>query len=325
MKFQRTLKLYKALADETRLRILHILHYGYFHVNELLAITGLGQSRVSRHLKILHEAGALSAQREGKHIYYGLRRDADPLVKDTLKAVFQHNEKLAPDEIAVRQHLEEQRRAGAQFFDQMAEEWDHLREQLLDSDYYLNRLRKLVDRSHQVVELGSGTGSLLLSLAEEEGEYLGVDMAPKMVEQATQKAASLGVGNVKFLRGEIEDLPIEPESASTVIISMVLHYLATPELAIREAARILKPGGIFLVHDFYKHDDESYREIFHHRWLGFEVEDIRTWLDANGFGRPTFVNVSPKGVRRRFLGYAKKEKAVSKGRKKSHRLTRQSG
>lgn len=308
LKFPQTLSLYKALGDETRLRIVRILEYGYFHVNELLEILGMGQSRVSRHLKILYQAGVLTTRREGTHVFYSLKPNPEPLVKETLQSFLQHSERLIPDHFAVTQYLEERKKNRASFFNQLAPSWDQVRDQYLGSDSYLSQIKKLVDHSGLVVELGAGTGSLLLSLAKKSGEYLGLDMSVEMVRIASEKAAQLSGsrGKISFRIGDIEEIPLGDNTTETVMISLVLHHLVHPERAFEEAYRILKRGGLFIVHDFYKHTNYSYQDIYNHRWLGFEKDEIKDWFLRNHFKEPKFLSVVSPCAEKMFIGYAKK-------------------
>ena len=306
MKFNEVLKLYKAMADESRLRLICIFAHGDFHVNELTEILDMGQSRVSRHLKILHEAGLLTTRREGTYIFYSLRRDSDPLIRATTDLLLQYTEKLTPDEISVSEYIHSRKLASAKFFDEVALCWDKLKKQCVNNDQYLSELKNLVDHSKMVVELGSGTGALLISLAQPQGYYLGIDMSEEMVKIAANKAALIKDTQLEFRLGDIENAPLNENACSTVIISMVLHHLLSPDAAIKEACRILAPRGKLIVYDFWKHNDDSYREIYNHRWLGFTKENLEKWFAECGFGECVFKDIADAGPNKMFICYAHK-------------------
>ena len=290
MKFNRVLQIYKALADETRLRLVYILAHGDFHVNELLDILEMGQSRVSRHLKILYNAGLLVSRREGAFIFYGLKRNAAIFIEKTLQTLLQDTHKLIPDEYVVQSYIKEKKLANTKFFNQVAPNWETMKDEYVDTHLCFQKIEKLVDHSKIVADVGAGTGTLLLSLARSDGIYLGVDISPEMIKIAKKKASERPELNLQFCCGEIENLPIKNESCSTVLMTMVLHHLVSPKRAIQEASRVLFPGGTLIIHDLCKHDDISYQEIYNHRWLGFNREDIASWLCKYGFHEYKFLD-----------------------------------
>lgn len=305
MKFSDTLKVYKALADETRIRLIHILEYGDFHVNELLEILSMGQSRISRHLKILYQAGILSTRREGSFIYYSLRQDLGSFLEMTLKALRENSEKLTPDELSVQEHLQRRKRDKRVYFDDIAGHWDNLKKQHGLNDNYISKLSALVNHQKLVVELGSGTGSLLHSLMQPGGNYLGIDMSEEMVRIASQREVASDT-KLRFQVGDIENIALPEKTCSTVFISMVLHHLVAPETTLKESYRILSPGGKLILHDLVKHNDDSYREIYQHRWLGFTEEDIQNWLEKNGFNKINYNRITDSNHRQMFICHATK-------------------
>ena len=133
-----------------------------------------------------------------------------------------------------------------------------------------------------ISDLGCGTGELIEILSGEASHKLiGVDSSPEMLEQARLRFS--GTGNAELRLGELEHLPMKNREIDTAIMNMVLHHISQPELPIAEAYRVLKPGGLFILSDFEKHDLERIKKIIGGSWLGFEKEKIKIWLADKGF------------------------------------------
>ncbi len=285
------LQVFKALADESRLRLVAVLAQGDFNVNELIEILRLGQSRISRHLKILAESGLVSGRREGNWIYYAL-------------AAAQENSDLAQvSALAVRslkgsrvyekdlQHLEslvQRRRSLSQkYFDHVGPEWECLQREVLDSSSYREHaLAYLPQDKESVVDLGSGAGLLLPSLLGKFKNVIAIDSSQTMLKVAAdyvQKQNAEAAPRCEFRLGELEHLPIHDRSVDAAIASMVLHHVSNPGNAIAEVYRILKRGGTFVIADLLEHNIAEMREKYADLWLGFKKADLTKWLAAAGF------------------------------------------
>lgn len=279
------LDLFKALADPTRLRLLNILQQGEFTVQELLSILQMGQSRISRHLKILLEAGLLSVKREGTWAYYRLQPTA-PLCQQLLPLLdpeFGQLPEAQADREAVVSVLAARRVRSQLFFDRHARDWDRLSRQLLPTPHYLERLLKCLPPSHCLLEVGVGTGGLLEGLGTRSERVIGVDHAPAMLAAARQRLEEAGLSHVELRLGEMEHLPLESASVDTAVLNMVLHHAPDPLTVLRELFRVLQPGGLLLIADLVRHQQEWVREQLADQWLGFTADELRDWGAQLGF------------------------------------------
>lgn len=272
----------KALADPTRIRLLHILYRHELSVNEIVGVMGMGQSRISRHLKILTDAGLLFCRRDGVSAFYGLPEEGKG--RDFLLAIesWIRSEMLADDLAKAAEVLEARRKSTSRFFDAIAGDWDSLKKEIL-GDFDLNgKILEFTGAPRLAVDLGCGTGELLKSLSKKAKSLIGVDYSVEMLAKAEKNCTEEGIP-VDLRLGAIEHLPVADGLADLAVLSLALHHLPDPERGIRDAARILVPGGKLLIADFEKHENESLRERFGDRWLGFSKEQISRFLDKAGF------------------------------------------
>ena len=275
----------KALADPCRLRLVAVLLAGEFTVQELTAILRMGQSRISRHLKILTEAGVLSVKRQGTWSYYRAGGES-PFFAAIRTAVAQGLEGLperAGDLTAVALVLEERRRRSQEFFDRHARQWDDLARTLLPVPAYHDQLLALVPEGQTVVEVGLGTGGLLPALAAKASKVIGVDHSPAMLEEARRRLALAGLAGIDLRLGEMTHLPLPDTAANCAVLNMVLHHAADPAAVLAEIRRVLTPGGVLALADLGRHEREAAREQLADQWLGFEEEELMGWLIVAGF------------------------------------------
>ncbi len=285
------LKIFKALADETRLRLMGVLSQGDFNVNELLEILRMGQSRISRHLKILAESGLVTHRREGNWIYYGLQnpngdfelKTAIGLAVKSAGTLETHNADLQNIESVV-QH---RRTLSTKYFNEIGSNWEALQRDMLDAEEYRRRAVELLPQDREtVVDLGVGSGLILPSLLKRFQKIIAVDASQTMLKIAANfisENVPERTEHCHFRLGELEHLPIEDNSADAAIASMVLHHVSNPLLAMQDAQRILQPGGSFVIADLFQHDMEEMRENFADLWLGFQPADLEKWLKRAGF------------------------------------------
>lgn len=282
-----TLATFKALADPCRLRLAAILLRGEFTVQELTRILGMGQSRISRHLKILSEAGILDVKRQGTWSYYRAGTDnrlfaaIRPVLEQELAALPEQARDLA----AVAAVLEERRQRSREFFDRHARQWDDLARTLLPVPDYRHHLVALVPDGATLVEVGTGTGGLLMDLAARADTVIGVDHSPAMLAEARQRLADSGATGIDLRLGEMTHLPLPDGSAGCVLLNMVLHHAPDPPEVLAEIRRVLQPGGLLLIADLARHERETAREQLADQWLGFEEGELTGWLKQAGFGK----------------------------------------
>jgi ubiquinone/menaquinone biosynthesis C-methylase UbiE len=280
------LDILKALADPCRLRLTAVLLAGEFTVQELTRIMGMGQSRISRHLKILTEAAVLTVKRQGTWSYYragegsGFFSAIRPALERELAALPERNRDLA----AVAVVLEERRRRSQEFFDRHARQWDDLARTLLPVPEYSERLLALIPAGVAVLEIGIGTGGLLKELATRASRVIGVDYSPAMLDEARRRLSVDGNGNIELRLGEMTHLPLPDGAVGCVVANMVLHHAADPAMVLAEIRRVLAPGGALVLADLARHEREAAREQLADQWLGFEEAELTSWLAAAEFG-----------------------------------------
>ncbi len=282
---------FKALADETRVRLMHILLHHELSVNEIVALMGMGQSRISRHLKILTDSGMIECRRDGAWAFYSAVIAGDPArFLHAIRPVFQAEALLAADLKKASDLVKNRGIQSRNFFNSIAGQWDSLQRKVL-GDFDLNRA--ILDCVHDymgegavgrgfAVDLGCGTGQLLPGLSQKAGIVVGIDSSRKMLDQA-ENLLNPNASNVELRLGELEHLPVGNSEADLAVMSMAMHHLESPERVAAEVARILKQNGLFFIADFDKHTDESLREKYGDRWLGFSADEIRTILNNSGF------------------------------------------
>lgn len=278
------LDLLKALADPCRLRLVAVLLRGEFTVQELTRMLGMGQSRISRHLKILTEAGVLSVKRQGTWSYY--RAGEDNAFFCAIRTAFERELEQLPerrdDLAALALALDERRRRSLEFFDRHARQWDTLSRELLPVPEYLELLLSLVPPVSTLLEIGVGTGSLLPELAGRAAEVIGVDHSPAMLDEARRRLVAGGKDCVQLRLGEMTHLPLSDAGAGCVVANMVLHHAANPQAVLLEIFRVLLPGGVLVLADLARHEREWAREQLADQWLGFEEEELLGWLQGAG-------------------------------------------
>ncbi len=287
----------KALADPTRLRLLGILAHGEFTVQELTAILAMGQSRISRHLRILTDAGIASVKRQGTWGYYRLDR-GNRLFDELWRNLEQHLDDLSDwpsDRRNLMSALEERRGRSQRFFDQHATQWDQLARELLPVADYRTQLLQQVPHCQGLLEVGGGTGAMLPALADKADRILAVDHSPAMLAEARQRAGQKGLRKVEFRLGEMSHLPLCDAEVNWAVLDMVLHHAAQPALVLRELARVLDPHGGVTIADLQRHDQEWVRNRLADQWLGFDIAELEDWFCVAGFGRPAVQRISGRG------------------------------
>ena len=276
----------KAAAEPTRLRILSLLGAGEHTVKDLTRILGQSQPRLSRHLKLLAEAGLIERAPEGSWVYFRLADTGAGagLARTLLWSIAEGDGLVTRDRLRAVELKREREGAAQSYFEQHAAEWDKIRAlHVAEADVEAAMRRALgaapVDL---LVDIGTGTGRMLELFADRFKRGLGFDLNPAMLAYARAKLERAGLGSAQVRRADIYDLPLAEAAAGAVVMHQVLHFLADPARAIREAARVLAPGGRLLIVDFAPHELEFVRETFAHERLGFAPATIRGWVEDAG-------------------------------------------
>lgn len=279
--------LLKASGEPTRLRLLSLLAEGDLSVKDLTAILNQSQPRISRHLKLLFEAGLVDRLPEGAWVYYCLTRDQakGDLVSASLRHIDQDDIMIRRDMERLAQIKQTQRQQATEYFQQNAERWDELRalhvpESAVESAIVDALGDKPVER---MLDLGTGTGSMLSLLADRTRFGLGVDANRSMLAIARTRLDGPNHNHLHVQQGDILDLTTLDRTFDLVTVHQVLHYLDDPSAALVEAGRVLVPGGRILVADFAPHDYEFLRKDHAHRRLGFSHDAMRRWMEQAGF------------------------------------------
>ncbi len=276
----------KAAGEVTRLRLLFILSRGEFNVTELTQILGQSQPRLSRHLKLLAEAGLLERHREGSWVIFRLREDgaAGELARLIADRLDESDPAFAQDLAKVNAILAQRRERAAAYFSAVAEEWDRIRSLHVEEDAVEEAMRAMAGPGpfRLMLDIGTGTGRMLEVFAPRAEEAVGIDGSRAMLAVARGRLARPEYAHVKLRLADATALPVEDGVADLITIHQVLHYLDDPGAVIREAARVLMQGGRLVVADFAPHELEFLREDCAHRRLGIAERDMRRWLERAG-------------------------------------------
>lgn len=296
------LNVFRAIGEETRLRIMALLMRGELTVTEITQILGQSQPRVSRHLKILTDAALVEKFREGSWMFYRATTPAPETTDAILTAVRALN--ASPDRVIARDgdRFEQSRQAraavAAAYFEQNAAEWDRVRGLQIDEATVEKRMRALAtdEKVELFVDVGTGTGRMLTVFADRFENGVGYDLSREMLAVARANLEKSGVDNAQVRHGDLFSLPVETATADIVCIHHVLHYLADPAAAVREAARLLKPGGRLIISDFAPHELEFLREDHAHRRLGFSDDEVASWFEASALDLAAVETLTPEGA-----------------------------
>ncbi|MEO8668869.1 MAG: metalloregulator ArsR/SmtB family transcription factor [Bauldia sp.] len=285
----------KAAGERTRLRILALLDDAELTVKDLTAILGQSQPRISRHLKLLAEAGLVDRHPEGAWVFYRLSENpARSIARDLTSFADAADPALTRDRERLAQVKREHADLARRYFAESAAAWDTIRAlHVSEASVEAAILDALGGRRFDsLLDLGTGTGRVLELLAPLYNRAVGVDASTDMLSVARANLDRAGIANAQVRLGDIYNLPLPRDSFSLVTIHQVLHYLDDPERAIAEAARVLRPGGRLLVVDFAPHALEFLRERDAHRRLGFGHEPMRQWIEAPGLALDKAIDLS---------------------------------
>ena len=278
-----TTQYFKALADETRLRLLHVLSRYECNVNELVSVLRMGQSRISRHLKILSSAGLLVWRREGLWVFYTIPQKGPgrDFINSVLPFLAEDPLMRADDEPAARM-IEDRSSSTRHFFNTIAEDWDKFSREILGGFDLPAAIRARMPRCRTAADLGCGTGAVPAAMPQMADTVIGVDGSPRMLELARRRLAEYGE-RISLRIGDLAHLPLADGEADFVSLNLVLHHLADPQEALREVRRIISLGGTLVLTDFDRHEDERMRSEYGDRRLGFEAAALHEYLENAGF------------------------------------------
>ncbi len=274
-----------ALSDPTRCRMLLLLERHELTVSEICAVLQMPQSSVSRHLKTLADDHWVTSRRDGTSRFYSMPLDdldtaasrLWPLIREQVAATpaAGHDDKRLGGVVSRR------RAKSQEFFATAAGGWDRLRGELFGDSFYLWAVLGLIDPTLVVGDLGCGTGQLTETIAPHVRRVIAVDGSTDMLDAARTRLGELP--NVDLRQGDLEALPLEAGELGAAMLSLVLHYSPDPSIALKDVARVLRPGGRLLLVDMLPHEREEYQQQMGHVWLGFSEKQISRYLAAAGF------------------------------------------
>jgi ArsR family transcriptional regulator len=268
------------------LRIVALLRVMELSVGELAQVLGQSQPRVSRHLKILADAGVLERRKEGSWVFLTLvdRERVEPLFALVDKWADPATEALfGSDAVRTESIRAERAEAASRYFTGHAEVWDQIRSLHVAESEVERAIDKALGRRPlgRLVDVGTGTGRMIELFGPRASQAIGIDRSSEMLRLARVKLEAAGISS-SLRQGDMYALPLGDHSADSIIIHQVLHYAHSPAKAIAEASRVLAPGGTLLVVDFASHEREELRERDAHIRLGFEDEVMSGWFTSAG-------------------------------------------
>lgn len=272
----------RAAAEPTRLRLLALCARGALCVSDLCAVLGQSQPRLSRHLKLLVEAGLLERVPEGANAYFQLPADAD-LARVILARLPEDDPQLAADRRAAARVAAERARVVSDAFRRDGMDWDEMRALGLPAaEIETALLQALPSRMGALLDIGTGTGRLLELVAGRADRAIGVDASRDMLALARARLAERGLDRASVRQADMYRLPFPDAAFDAVTLQMVLHYAEDPAAAVAEAARVAKPDGVVVIVDLAPHARQELLDRHAHRWPGFDDAELAGWMGAAG-------------------------------------------
>lgn len=274
----------KAIADETRLRLLLVLAEVELNVNELTKLFDMGQSRISRHLRILSDAGLVSSRRQGQWSFYR-RNGSDGRVvamTDGVMAIIGNWTEPQMDLVRAREIVRSRSQTSDMFFSDMAaKKWAKLKEELTGPVDLDAQILEWLEERGTVADIGCGTGDLLLQLQKVCRHAIGVDHVPAMLGELKRRLTEPGTVDVRI--GDVYHLPLRDGEADALVLNMVLHHLAQPDRVFSELKRVTRPDGQLLLVELDVHTQADVARRYGDVWMGFSGSDLENWLLEGGW------------------------------------------
>lgn len=292
----------RAAGESTRLRIVLALTDGELTVSELCRVLGQTQPRVSRHLRLLCDAGLLTRHSEGTNAYYAHTR-AEPgrsLLTSLLALVAPDDRTVEADRQRLSAIREERADAANRYFEEIAESWHQVRSLHVDDAEVEGALLAMAEQRlggptfGRLLDIGTGTGRILELFADRIDRGIGIDLSSTMLKVARANLSAAGIGHCAVRQGNVYALDVPHQSIDLAVIHHVLHHLDDPAAAVAEAALTLRPGGQLIVVDFAPHGLESLRSEHAHRRLGFHDTEIADWCRQAGLDDVSIQHLIPR-------------------------------
>lgn len=277
----------RAVAEPTRFRLLAVCADADLSVGELTQIVGQSQPRVSRHLKILCDAGLLDRAPEGTSVFYRMTGDAEGmrLAEALLAFLPPEDPVVAQDRTRLKAIIQTRGAAAAEYFRDNAAQWHEIRSFHIDEAEVEAALSGIVSniKPESLVDIGTGTGRVLELLGPALRRGMGIDLSREMLAVARVNLERAGLRNCALRQADMYQLPLPDDSFDMATLHQVLHFAENPQAALREVFRVLRAGGHVLIVDFAPHELEQLRTDHAHRRLGFSDGEVEKWFEAAGF------------------------------------------
>ncbi len=292
----------RAAAEPTRLRLLALAARGAFCVSEFVEILGQSQPRLSRHLRLLCDAGLLERAREGANVWFTVPHGtgAGALAHDLLARLPTEDATLESDRRGAARVLAERARVASASFNRQGADWDEMRALDLPAAAVESALVALLPHGNlgRLLDIGTGTGRLLELLGARVTSATGIDASRAMLALARARLAALPLPNCTVRLGDMYRLPFPDAGFDLVVLQMVLHYAEDPAAVLAEAARVLAPGGRLVVIDLAAYATNPRAHALAHRWPGFDDDALATLLAGAGLAaRPARIVPGPLEIR----------------------------
>lgn len=290
----------RAAAEPSRLRLLAICSHGEWTVSELVQVMAQSQPRISRHLKLLAEAGLLERFREGGWVFYRRAQsgEAARIARSLCRLLPEGDPLLALDRQRLAAIRAARRREAERFFDARAAVWDSETDVAIEAGAVERELVRIfgAERTGSLLDIGTGTGRILQVLAGHIGSGLGVDLSHDMLRVARANLDRREARNCQVRYGDMYQLPLSDRAVHAVTLHQVLHFADDPRAALAEAARVLAPGGRLVVVDLAQHDLEWLRTEKGHRRLGFSAGEVAGWFAELGLDPAPVTRLQGEGA-----------------------------
>ena len=295
LRMERLLTGLRAAAEPTRLRLLALAARGAFCVTEFTDILGQSQPRLSRHLKLLCESGLLDRVREGANVWFALPAGAEGgLARDLVARLPADDPVLEADRRQAARVLAERARIASERFRRQGADWDEMRALDLPAAAVEAALLAMLPKTpaQRLVDIGTGTGRVLELLAPYIAQGVGADASKAMLALARARLGRAGLAHCAVRLADMYRLPLADASFDTAVLQMVLHYAEDPAGVLREAARVLRPGGHLIVIDLGAHARNDVMTKLAHRWPGFSDSAMQSLLAAAGLAAGPAVGIA---------------------------------
>lgn len=277
----------RAVAEPTRLRLVALLGREELSVNEISRVIGQSQPRISRHLRLLVDAGVLERSPESTFVYYRLAEDRPEaaLARRIATLARETDPTIAADLEGLSRVGQARIEAAAAYRNAHADQLEALRDLYVGADAVEHAVLDLLCSDGPIgrlLDIGTGTGRMLELLAPHSEQCVGLDFDHSMLQLARGAVNEAQLSGTVVRHGDLHRLPFDDGSFDAAVMHLVLHMLDNPAAAIHEASRTLRPDGRLLIADFADHELERLRNVLGHRRLGITDKDMRFWAVQAG-------------------------------------------